>query len=161
MLAREQKARKELRGSVFPSEEAFYEAFFSKGISRDWYFNTYMKDIVLLLRKFFKMRPWVRKTMLDLRARDIKIAILSDYGFVWQKLEAIGFDPAWADFVLDAPKAGGLKPSTAPFLLIAEALGVDPSECVVVGDRQDTDGVGARQSGMEFHLVTRDNAPNL
>ena len=161
MLARERKARNKLRGKEFPSEEAFYEEFFSEGISRDWYFNTYMLDTVMLLNRFFKMRHWVRKTILDLKKRGIKVAILSDYGFVWQKLDAIGFDPAWADFVLDSPKAGGLKPCTAPFKLACEALGVEPSECVFVGDRQDTDGEGAVASGMQFQLVSSNNAPNL
>ena len=161
MLLREQKARTELRGSEFPSEEAFYDAFFSKGISRSWYFNAYMKDTVHLLKKFFKMRPWVRKTIQSLRSRDIKIAVLSDYGFVWQKLDAIGFDPSWADFVLDSPKAGALKPSKTPFLLISEALGVAPSDCIVIGDREDTDGEGAKASGMKFQLVKGSNPPKL
>lgn len=161
MLIREQKVRKSLRGTEFPSEEAFYDAFFGKGVSKDWYYNTYMKDTMWLLYKYFKMRPWVKRIIPELRSRDIKIAVLSDYGFVWQKLEAIGFDPSWADFVLDSPKAGALKPSKAPFLLVAEALGVDPSDCVVVGDREDTDGMGAREAGMKFKLVTGDKAPKL
>ena len=157
MLGRERKLRNALRGKAFPTEEAFYEAFFGGGISREWYFGTYMPDTVQILKKHYHIRPWVKDAVFDLRRRGIKVAVLSDYGFVNEKLQAIGFDPSWADLVVDAPKAGGLKPCKAPFLFIADALGVEPSECVVVGDRPDTDGAGSILAGMDFRRVGNDN----
>ena len=159
MLGRERKLRNALRGKAFPTEDAFYEAFFGGGISRDWYFGVYMPDTVSLLRKHYTLRPWVKDLVAHLRSRGVKVAVLSDYGFVNEKLEAIGFDPSWADLVVDAPSAGGLKPCKAPFLYIADALGVQPSDCVVVGDRPDTDGAGSILSGMDFRLVGKDNTP--
>lgn len=38
------------------------------------------------------------------------------------------------------------KPSKAIFLLACEQLGVPPSECIMVGDRLDTDVLGARNA---------------
>lgn len=158
MLGRERKLRNALRGKAFPTEEAFYEAFFGGGVSREWYFGTYMPDTVKILEKHYRIRPWVKDMVMDLRSRGIKVAVLSDYGYVSEKLQAIGFDPAWADNVVDAPKAGGLKPCKVPFLYIADRFGVDPSECVVVGDRADTDGAGSILAGMDFRLAGKDNS---
>jgi len=47
------------------------------------------------------------------------------------------------------------KPEPDLFLKAAERLGVRPSECVMIGDNPDTDGVGAKRLGMTFHLVAR------
>ena len=161
MLGRERKLRNALRGKAFSSEEAFYEAFFGGGVSRDWYFGEYMPDTVRLLKKHYRIRHWVQPTMESLRNKGVKVAVLSDYGFVNEKLEAIGFNLSWADLIVDAPSVGGLKPCKAPFLYIAEKLGVDPSECVVVGDRPDTDGAGSVLAGMDFRLISDDSAPIL
>lgn len=161
MLGRERKIRNNLRGKAFSSEEEFYDAFFSGGVSRDWYFGTYMPDTVRLLKKHYHIRPWVKSVMESLRSRGIKVAVLSDYGFVNEKLQAIGFDLSWADLIVDAPSVGGLKPCKTPFLYIANKLGVQPSECVVVGDRSDTDGAGSVLAGMDFRLIEDDTEPKL
>lgn len=161
MLGRERKLRNAFRGKPFDSGEAFYEAFFGGGVSRDWYFNVYMPDTVALLKKGYRIRPWVKPVVDDLHARGIKVAVLSDYGFVNEKLEAIGFDTSWADLIVDAPSVGGLKPCKTPFLYIANKLGVQPSECVVVGDRSDTDGAGSVLAGMDFRLIEDDTEPKL
>ena len=35
----------------------------------------------------------------------------------------------------------------------ADILGVDPADCLVIGDRDDADGVAARSAGMRFRKV--------
>lgn len=40
------------------------------------------------------------------------------------------------------------KPSKAIFLLACEQLGLSPSECIMVGDRLDTDVLGARNAAL-------------
>ena len=63
MLKREREVRKELRGVHFESEEAFYEAFFTRfprqELARRWYFETYMPDMVRILRRHYRTAPWV------------------------------------------------------------------------------------------------------
>ena len=46
-----------------------------------------------------------------------------------------------------------LKPAPDGFLLAAERLGVEPRNCLVLGDRPDADGEAARRAGMDFELV--------
>lgn len=158
LLKREREVRKELRGKHFGSEDAFYEAFFARfdkpEFARRWYFDQYMPDMVSILRKHYRIAPWVESQMLELRARGLKVAVFSDYGSVQQKLKAIGFRLAWADYLFEAPALGGLKPCKESFEKICQTIGVLPKECLMIGDREDTDGEGAKSVGMDFHRVT-------
>lgn len=167
-LKAERYARKELGGKDFGGEDAFYEAFFATaagkaGVSPDsyrrWYFGKYLPSMVKVLSFHYHLYPWVKEVFAGLRARGVKTAVFSDYGAVPGKLRALGFDPSWADKIADAPSFGGLKPSAASFLKMAAALGVSPSECLVVGDRADTDGEGARVAGMSFSLWGSEKEP--
>ena len=159
MLKREREVRKELRGRHFESEEAFYKAFFARfdrpELARRWYFEEYMPDMVSILRKHYRMAPWVETTLLELRSKGRKIVVFSDYGSVREKLSAIGFNLAWADFIFDAPSLGGLKPCKESFEKICQEIRLQPSECLMVGDREDTDGAGARSVGMPFKRITK------
>jgi HAD superfamily hydrolase (TIGR01549 family) len=165
LLKREREVRKELRGKHFASEDAFYKAFFSRfdkpEFARRWYFDQYMPDMVSILRKHYRIATWVESQMLELRARGLKVVVFSDYGSVQQKLEAIGFRLAWADYLFEAPALGGLKPCKESFEKICQTMDVLPKECLMVGDRQDTDGNGARSAGMAFVYVVKAGQPNL
>ena len=165
LLKREREVRKELRGKHFESEEAFYDAFFARfnrpELARNWYFEEYMPDMVAILRKHYRIAPWVEATMLELRTHGQKVAIFSDYGCVREKLEAIGFNLSWADYLFDAPSLGGLKPCVESFERIAHILQLQPKECLMVGDREDTDGEGARSVGMDFEFVRKAARPKL
>ena len=168
MLKREREVRKELRGRHFKSEDAFYKAFFKRFShpeqARRWYFEEYMPDMVAILRKHYRIAPWVESRMLELRTNGRKIAVFSDYGFVQKKLEAIGFRLSWADYLFEAPALGGLKPSKASFEKICQEMGLQPSDCLMVGDRDDTDGKGARSVGMPFEHIKNASlnlTPNL
>lgn len=154
MLKCEREVRKELRGRHFASEDDFYDNFFARfakpEFARRWYFEEYMPDMVAILRKHYRIAPWVESTMLELRSNGCKIAVFSDYGCVREKLKAIGYNLDWADYLFDAPELGGLKPSKKSFEKICEEMNVKPSECLMIGDRDDTDGAGARSVGMAF-----------
>lgn len=66
------------------------------------------------------------------------------------KLRALGLDDAFDVVVLsDVLGRAFRKPDPAPFLAAARALGVQPSQVVVVGDRPDKDVAGALAAGME------------
>jgi beta-phosphoglucomutase-like phosphatase (HAD superfamily) len=53
----------------------------------------------------------------------------------------------------DPGSFGAQKPAVRPFLRIAEALGIAPEETLVVGDREETDGLGAFNAGMRFFCL--------
>lgn len=165
MLKCEREVRKELRGRHFASEDDFYDNFFARfakpEFARRWYFEEYMPDMVAILRKHYRIAPWVESTMLELRSNGCIIAVFSDYGFVCEKLKAIGYNLDWADYLFDAPELGGLKPSKKSFEKICEEMNVKPSECLMIGDRDDTDGAGARSLGMAFVHVKNVAQPPL
>ena len=165
MLKREREVRKELRGRHYESEDAFYEAFFSRfprpESARRWYFETYMPDMVRILRSHYRVASWVETIVEELRPHASKLVVFSDYGFVREKLQAIGFKLDWADALFDAPALGGLKPCKESFEKICQEIDVQPSECLMVGDREDTDGDGARSVGMAFELVKNASTPDI
>ena len=170
LLQAERKVRKTLSGMHFRSEEAFYNEFFTRvavesgrGAEkvREWYFRNYLPSMAKVLGKHYRLRPWVQGLFLELRARGIATVVYSDYGAVEEKLQALGFCLSWVDKVCCAPSFGGLKPDPSGFLQIAGQLDIAPSRVLVVGDRDDTDGEGARGSGMGFLLVGGDGRPGI
>lgn len=153
MLALERKVRRALAG-----KSADYETLYS-GIARRsgisparvcaWYNEWYMPAMVGQLEKHYSPRREVVAMAERYRAMGVKIAVLSDYGCVREKLEALRIHPEMFDALLDAPSLGGFKPSPAVFLGACKSADADPAQCVMVGDRPDTDG-GCSAVGMEY-----------
>lgn len=104
------------------------------------------------------LRRFARKDLLHeiegFREDGGRTAIVSDYPAM-AKLEAIGaknlFDRVTACGEADGPKR--LKPAPDGYLMAAKSLGVEPTRCLVIGDRADADGAAAKAAGMEFRLV--------
>ena len=156
MMKQERLVRSRLKGHAFESEEAFYNYFFHQfpqPRAREWYLERFLPVMTTMLKKHYHIAPWVPGLIKQLSDRQIKIAVFSDYGGVKDRLEALGFDLAWADVMTDAPALGGLKPCPMAFEKLASLLEVKPQECLVVGDRDDTDGEGTRSAGMAFFKV--------
>ena len=162
MLAAERRCRKQLCDRHFDKASDYYDALFSlmgKGSAeraercRRWFYGTYMPLQVRIIRDKFGPRPQLREFISDLRARGLKIAVLSDYCFTAEKLAAIGLSEADFDAVWESPALGGLKPREEVFLNACKALGAAPSETLMIGDKTTKDG-GALRAGLRFiHLV--------
>lgn len=155
LLARERKTRRRLSAS---KRLAGYDTLFTeiaKGTRytpeqvRTWYNEWYMPKMVNFLKEHYTIDPAILAMAQDFKAQGSKIAILSDYGCVREKFEALGGDPAMFDALLDAPSLGGFKPCPDVFLAACGRLGADPARCALVGDRPDTDG-GCAAVGMTF-----------
>ena len=162
MLGNERTARKELMGRWFGDEHAYYEALYARVAemshstadkARRWYEDRYMPQMQRILKRHYHVEPWAEGMMADLRQRGIRTAVYSDYGCLRERLEALGFDCSWVDVVADAPALGGLKPCKESALSLCKMLGVDPTDTLMVGDRDDTDGESARRCGMRFQCV--------
>lgn len=157
-LGAERKARKQLRDRHFASMHDYYEALFStmgKGSgkralkSREWFYSRYMPNQVRIIRERFGAREGVKGMLRQLREGGYRIALLSDYSFVQEKLAACGLSASDFDAVWESPALGGLKPLREVFLKACEALGVQPGEALMVGDKAETDG-GALAAGLSF-----------
>jgi len=123
-----------------------------------WYQNTYIKKTMLkVLERNYKIRDGLKEFIARLRNKGIEMVVLSDYPFVKERMLAVGMDEelvSWFTRIYSTQEFGCLKPAKRAFLEIADALSVAPEDCLVVGDRDDTDGEGARNSGMKFIQVT-------
>lgn len=83
-----------------------------------------------------------------------RTALVSDYPAT-AKLAALSAGGLF-DVVVASGENGGptrLKPHPDGMLRAARALGVEPSRCLVIGDRDDADGAAARAAGMAFRRV--------
>jgi putative hydrolase of the HAD superfamily len=61
--------------------------------------------------------------------------------------------------VVDSATAGAPKPDPAMFRLALERLGTEPARVLHVGDREETDGAGARAAGLDVVIVDRGVTP--
>lgn len=77
----------------------------------------------------------------------------SDYPAV-DKLAALGLD---VDFVFSAtdPAINCLKPNPRGLTAILSQLSLAPEDCLFIGDRDEKDGLCARQVGMDFLILPK------
>ena len=83
-----------------------------------------------------------------------RLALVSDYP-AQSKLESLGCRELF-EYVVANGEAGGpdaLKPDPAGYLKAAGLLGVAPTKCLVVGDRDDADGEAAARGNMAFRRI--------
>jgi len=152
-------ARDSLRGREFEGRETLLAAFHEElgrraglgpmGAAR-WYEQRFTPAFLSILRSSCSVRPGLVEVLSGLRSRGIRTAVLSDYGVVAERLAALRIPASLFDDLASAEDSGALKPSPRPFLDTARRLGLDPDRVLVVGDRDDLDGLGARSAGMSF-----------
>ncbi len=99
-------------------------------------------------------QPGMQAFVRDLRTRDIRLGVLSDYP-AEAKLAALGVGGMF-DSVLcaQAPAVGVFKPDPRGILVSLERLGVAPSDALYVGDRADVDAVAASAAGVACVILT-------
>ena len=162
LLLAERRTRKAFRGLYMGSEELFYRAYFRKMAKRTllsekqvstWYHKVYMPMMVRVLQRWHHAMPWVEPFVKECRERGIKMVVLSDYGHTHEKLAALGLDIHWFNWIVSAPELGGLKPAPQLIYHVIEKMGVSSNECLVIGDREDTDGELAHVVNAEFYQV--------
>ncbi|GAB3538532.1 HAD-IA family hydrolase [Pontibacter brevis] len=97
--------------------------------------------------------PGTRELFHLLRQKGIKIAIYSDYK-AHDKLAVMGLA---ADVVVAStdPEVNQLKPNPKGLLYTVEKLGLTPSDCLFIGDRQEMDGECALQAHMPYLIIDK------
>jgi putative hydrolase of the HAD superfamily len=94
--------------------------------------------------------PHVQTTLLELIRRGIRLGVVSDAPKLqgWLRLVQLGlqhmFDP-----VVTFDDTGIRKPAPEPFLKGLEGLRLQPEECLMVGDWDARDIIGAKALGMK------------
>lgn len=161
MLA-ERKTRKLMRGTWYGDEEMFYHAYFktmsqycsqSPKQLRQWYFERYIPLMVEMIKRYHKPSQWVESFVSECKDNGTKVVVLSDYEHTHEKLSALGLDHIAFDWVVSAPELGGLKPASQLMTKLTEHMGVMCNQCLVIGDRIDTDGQLAHNAGAAFYQV--------
>jgi len=171
---KERLVRKQFAGSDYNTPEEYYKAYFaalgkacfrSPKRIRAWYFKNYMPRMTKVLNKHYKLRPGVISLFKRLHAspdspalkalpQDFpKVAVYSDYPFLKERLEALGIESISKVRLYGPESFGAQKPAVRPFLEIAKNFDLAPDEVLVIGDREDTDGIGAYNAGMHFFCV--------
>jgi FMN phosphatase YigB (HAD superfamily) len=164
MMLKERNTRKQLRGAWTGDKESFYHLYFetmaagclfSADYAQWWYNTRYMPLMVKVLQKYYQPAEWVIPFVSQCRQLGIRLVVLSDYGHTKEKLQALGLECSLFDWVISAPELGGLKPASQLMACVAAKMGVQPHQCLVIGDRDDTDGELARSFNAPFVLVNQ------
>jgi len=113
-----------------------------------WIDKHFYKAFVNVMFFLKNSRPNVNKTLQMLKQHGFKLAVLSDYDRIPERLDKLNIDKSAFTILTSSESYGALKPSPLPFRNIADTWNLDPSEILVIGDRDDTDGEGARCAGM-------------
>jgi FMN phosphatase YigB (HAD superfamily) len=169
LFKNERKTRKFFRGIQFPTPELYSVQFFNcfsnqfklkkhtPSFLKKWYYEQYMPAFIRILQKHYTARPEVEGLFEWLHEQNIKFAVLSEYPCVGERMRAIGIEPAF-NGIFEIPcysceDFGSLKPNKIPFLEVAKRLNVAPEKVLVIGDKDETDGYGAKRAGMKFFKV--------
>ena len=103
---------------------------------------------------FLEPYPKVRQTLLRLKERKLKLAVVSDAPRMkaWLRLSEMNL----ADFfeiVITVGDSKKLKPHKRPFQLVLQKLALKPEDVLFVGDNPGKDIKGAKAIGMKTALA--------
>jgi len=122
--------------------------------TRQWIHDAFYPAFVRSMRLLRGSRPGLEDLLRSLRKRGTRLAVLSDFARVRERLLYLDIDPALFDTISSCERTGALKPHPRPFTEIAGAWDITPDRILMVGDREDTDGAGAASAGMRFLRVS-------
>lgn len=164
----ERNVRKLLAGKDFSSVEALrtqlttllaQATHTSPTKAKSWYEGHYLPSMISILRKHYNSRPGTKELLSRLLDNGKTVCVLSDYPNTAKRLAAIGLtDPRIHSF--SAEEMGALKPSPRPFLDLSQKFNTLPEKTIVIGDRDDTDGAGARAASMNYIIIDK-HSPTL
>ncbi len=102
-------------------------------------------------------RPGIEELFARLKARHIPIGIYSDYP-ASKKMEALGMA---ADVLVCSTDrdVDRFKPDGKGLVVAAQKLNLLPEQCIFIGDRDEKDGLCARNAGMPYLILTKHQPP--
>jgi FMN phosphatase YigB (HAD superfamily) len=114
------------------------------------FIRLFMLKFVSILKNWYKANDNIIEAIDYYHNKGVKLVCLSDYSMVKERLVALDIDIDKFTLIKSSEDYGTLKPAESAFLKISESLNITPSKILVIGDREDTDGDGARRSKMQF-----------
>ena len=101
----------------------------------------------------FRVLPDVAPLLAGLAEADVRTAVVSNWDYSLRRtLAGLGLD---FDAIVTCGETGVRKPDPRIFLEALGRLGVEPSRALHVGDRRESDAVGARSAGIDVRIVDR------
>jgi len=167
-IHRERLVRSRFAGRDFLSQENYNRAFFWEMGKRSikspeklkvWYFNKYMPRMIRVIKNHYKPRPGIPELLKQMESStcSVKGAVYSDYPVLEERMKALGLSISQKVPLYGPESFGAQKPAVRPFLQIAKNMGLKPEEVLVIGDREETDGLGAFNAGMHFFCLETGN----
>lgn len=152
------KARKKLMGRDFLNQNSLRKEIIidmqnKTGKSEEKcskFIDSFMVRFVRTLKFLYKPNRNILEAIDLFYSNGIKVTCLSDYSKVEERLTALQIDTKKFTILASSEDAGALKPARRPFIEIAEKLNILPEQILVIGDRSDTDGEGAKNCNMYY-----------
>lgn len=123
-----------------PHFDAFYDGDFNRAI------------------RFTQPTEQARRAVALARAKAARVVLATNPFFppnaVAARIRWAGLTPADFDLVTHYENSGSCKPNPYYYLEIAEALGVAPADCLMIGNNVDEDILAAKKAGMDTYLLT-------
>lgn len=116
---------------------------FFTSVFKDFDFSKYIFPDQSLLQLFKRLEKQYRVGLLSNGNRESVV----------KKLQAVGLVATLFNPFLTTYEFGALKPDPAPFLKVIEDARVKPDESVYIGDKEETDILGAKGVGMHTIFV--------
>lgn len=148
------------------NEEAFFEEF-SRVLGEDGrkyesifqeFYETDFKKLRSLSKKVDGSKEFVKKA----KELNKKIVVATNPVFPFKAIEErlrwAGFQTDDFDLITSFELMRACKPNVKYFLQIAEELGIDPSEAVMIGDDAELD-LGALDAGMDVVIIGKGKLP--
>jgi putative hydrolase of the HAD superfamily len=118
--------------------------------------KVYYED--LIYNKLFSLTPKaktkVKFTIKTLREMGYILGILTEFPYE-TKLKKLGIPQSDFEIIINLEDYGILKPQEECFSMLIRTSNLRPDEIVYVGDRLDTDVMGANGSGIRSCIVSR------
>lgn len=145
------------------NREAFYQDFLTRtgvDLDEDWaVFEDFYRDVFPTLGEGYGPNAGAVEAIEAARELGLKVAVATqpifpraaiDHRLAWAGLQHVEFDAVTTFEVMEA-----CKPSPDYFRQVAEMIGCDPSECLMVGDDREMD-MPASAVGMRTFYVGAD-----
>ena len=113
-----------------------------------------------LSREYLRVYPGVKETLAELRRRGKRVYLLSNAqrDFTCPELEMLGLTRLF-DGILISSVEGVKKPSKLFFDRLLARYGLDPKKCLMVGNEEKSDILGAIRAGMDSLYIHTDISP--
>ena len=104
----------------------------------------------------FRAFPDAASLLAGLELAGVPVAVVSNWDYSLRgTLAGLGLE---FDAIVTCGETGVRKPDPGIFLEALGRLGVAPADALHIGDRDGTDGVGARAAGIDVRIVDRTGA---